>query len=319
MALAIASTAKSEVQVKDSPEETQAFADELCHLYDREYGTDSPPTDVHLSRDRIRRALGFYTFATREIRVYRYIGQTEYAVRATLIHELSHHFQHHCPTQEGNRQIVGPGASHGPIFKLHHWRLRALARDAGMLLPLEDQDDGIHEAVQRILSLRPRGGQYVLDVGGQLAAARGRCWRLGESFEVFLEDCVTFDRSTAYDYIRAFEMNMPPQLNFTTMRFLMRIRDDALRQRAQGDALADVPLMVLKLRYGAPLEKRVLIIEGTSEEDLMARLLAEKRMLERRLAEVNALLERLVSRNNAKVAARKGTRVCRSDNPTSCT
>jgi len=40
--------------------------------------------------------------------------------------------------------------------------------------------------------------------------ARERCRAIQESFEAFLQDCVSFDRSTAYDYIRAYALDLPP-------------------------------------------------------------------------------------------------------------
>jgi len=310
MAVRMLPVAESERSIKNVSREPQAFVERLRRLYDGKYGTEAPSSRVYLTGRRPGRHLGWYERRTRSIHVND-DGLTDYAMRAVLIHEYGHHLQFSCHTREGGRQVIGPGSAHGPVFKLHHWRLRRLAHEAGLLCPLEKQDMEIGKVVQQIHGLRRHGGKYVLEVGKQLAAARERCQQIGESFEVFLQDCVAFDRTTAYDYIRAFRMNMPPELNFTTMRFLMRIKDERLREKAKEDAVAGIPLAILRLRYGKPKGKRFTVVQRGNEEELISALTAEKSALRRRLAEIDKLIQELTSRASLEQAACKGSRTLR--------
>ncbi len=285
----------------DSP---QGIANKLRSLYEARYQVACPPVSVTLTGKAPGRRLGWYDVKRNHI----YIndkGQSGRSIIATLVHEIAHEIQFTCDLTEGTNRLLGPGSSHGPNFRIQHWRLRALAVEAGIMCPIEELDAQLASSAQTIRGLRPRGGQYVLDVGKELAAARKRCWSINESFECFLQECVSMHRSTAFEYIRAFELNLPPALNFTTSRFLMRLKDDLVRQRAIKDALAGVPLDVLRIRYGTLRKKPV-------PDDELARLLAERAELLRRLEVVEARIKTIMNGATQEAAST----VRQSDNPT---
>ena len=285
--------------------DVQSLADKLRSLHDTEYGTKSPPVKVARTGRKAGALLGRYQMKTRCI----HINDGDlgaYGVASTVVHELAHHYQHTCPCQEGNREVAGPRPSHGTNFQVHHWRLRQLAHRAGLLPRLEDVDNDLAEAARKLISLRRRGGHCVIEAGKELAAARKRCWAVDESFEVFLLDCVLFDRTTAYDYIRAFEMGMPPDLNFTTMRFLMRIKDEALRKTATKDAVDGTPLRILKVRYGQLPAPSLGTGGAPSPEEEIAALLHERVQLVRRLDAIDSRLKALDYRER-QMAARTVT------------
>ena len=106
-------------------------------------------------------------------------------------------------------------------------------------------------------------------------------------------------------------MHMPPGLNFTTMRFLMRIRDERLRAIAIAEALAGVPLQVLRVRYGKSKTRTKIEVP----EDEVAALLNEMGALFRRMAQIWTRLKELGHEGLRKVAARTPRSPCRT-NPT---
>ncbi len=278
--------------------DAQAYGQALLLQYESAHGCVCPAVRIQLTGRTAKRRLGYYNIPTRSIFVND-AGMSDYGIRSTLVHELAHHVQHTCPLREGNTTKAEPGRSHGEVFRVQHARLRALAVAKGFLLSLEAIDEPLGDIVVRIHGLRRTSGEAILSIGRELVRARERCRLIGESFEVFLEDHVGFDRTTAYDYIRAYEMCMPPKLLFTTMRFLMRIKDIAIRQRAIADALRRVPLLILRLRYARP-------DNGKSEQGAIFNLLKEKTRLQRRLAQIDAQLRKLQSEKKQKAARDAG-------------
>lgn len=276
----------------------QVFVDELRTRYNHKYGTDCPPVRVHLSGRKARRRLGFYEVSTMSMTVNDG-GMSDFGIRSTLVHEYAHHVHHTCCLHDGDSDGPDAGQPHGLNFRIHHRWLRQLAYAAGMLASLHEADEELGKAARKICRLRPRGGQYVLDVGGQLAAAQERCRAIAESFEVFLQDCVAIHRTTAYQYIRAFKLDLPPDLNFTTMIFLMRLKDEVLRHAAIKEALDGVPLEELRLRYGKTTARGVAVWP----EDEVTRLLGEKRLLLRRLDEIERRLRELGEQGHRQVAS----------------
>jgi len=224
----------------DIKAEANQFVEALKTSYEHEHAVFCPPVAVALTGRTAKGRMGLYSPKKHAI-VVNDADMSDYAIRATLVHELAHHFQCACSLQEGKTRLAKPGPSHGIAFQVHHMRLRALAVREGLLPPLEKVDQTLSDMACRIQGLRRTSGQAVLQIGQELSRARERCRQIGESFEVFLQEHVAFDRTTAYDYIRAREMGMPADLNYTTMRFLMRIRDEELRQKAVADAMRGVP------------------------------------------------------------------------------
>ena len=288
---------------KSLPQDLQAFVDTLRTFYNRQHAVIAPPVAVHLTGRSSRRRLGWYVASTMSIYVNE-AGLTDYGVKSTLVHEYAHHAQHTCPLREGGQELERPGSSHGSNFQIHHWRLRSVAREKGLLPRLEEVDQDLGEAVNRIRGLRRRGGQHVIDTGQQLAMARERCRAIGECFNAFLEFEVLLHRTTAYDYIRAYEMGMPPDLNFTTMRFLMRIQDMTLQKAATDDAVAGVPLRILKVRYDKRTAEDVVAAGSPVREEEISALLRERDTLLRRLADIAGRLLALGYQVN-KMAARR--------------
>jgi len=272
--------------------EALVYVESLISLYQADYGVVCPSVEVHLTGTKARRCLGYYTIPTRSIFINDR-GMSDYSCRATLLHELAHHLQHNVPLCEGNTKSTDPGGAHGLVFQIHHSRLRALAYAKNLIPRLTDIDRTLGDVASRLQGLRRTNGEAILQIGQELAQARDRCRAVGESFEVFLMDSVSFDRTTAYDYIRAHEMSMPPDLNFTTMRFLMRIKNPLVRERAVNDASSGIPLVVLRIRYAEP--------KGIKQDEI-GELLKEKARLVRRLEEIESLLKGLTSCRTGKAA-----------------
>ena len=270
----------------DARKDPAGFLTALGRLYKNRHGVVVPPVKVVFSGREAGSTLGYYSRKLRQI-VINEVGMSDYCLRATLTHEYAHHVQYTCALTEGNTTYLEPGTSHGTVFQIQHARLRELAVNAGLLPSLEQFDETLCEAIRHIQSLRRTGGEAILQTGQELAKARARCWEIGEGFEVFLRDYVAFDRTTAYDYIRAFEMGIPPTLCFTTMRLLMRIKNVATREKATADAVQGVPLVVLRARYA------VCCSDLRDAGDEMSALLKEKAKLLHRLREIESRLKLL--------------------------
>jgi hypothetical protein len=243
-------------KVKGDEEASQAFIDELRRLYDAHYHTKSRSAWVVLTERSLNGCHGFYRTATRTITVT-HKPLTEYAFRALLIHELAHHYQDWSFLQEGNTKTLWPGAAHGSIFRLHYWRLRAVARDAGLLHAPQENKLELEQAAAVVREARELMGKSFLTMGKILFEARKECRKAGENFEVFLEDRVGLDVGVANDSMRAQSLGLPPQLDFDTMRFLMGLRDTPFRAQAQSEALPGTPLFILRLRYRKPRSNRL--------------------------------------------------------------
>lgn len=263
----------------------QTFVDELLYSYCDAFGVQHIQVAVHLTGRKAHKKLGYYDVKGKAIYINN-AGMSDYGLRTTLIHELAHHIQHTCRLVEGTVHLKTPGKPHGKQFNICHWRLRQLAFSCGKLVPLDKYDATLGLSAQKICGIRRRNGQQVLDAGKLLFAARERCHTIQENFEVFLQDSVTLHRTTAYEYIRAWEMHLSPELSFTTMRFIMRIKDKDRRDNAIEDALRGVPLNILRIRY----EK---IETCPVPENEVAALLKKRGYLESQLARVEKRLREL--------------------------
>ena len=278
----------------DARRNPAGFVAALNRLYEKRYEVVCPPVEVILSGRKPGRVLGSYKIKERLITINQK-GMGGYTFASTLLHEYAHHVQHTTHLTEGESTLLGPGKSHGPIFEIQLARVRELAIDAGMLQPLNEVDEVISSVVERMKSLRGTAGETIIQIGEQLDKSRERCQVLGESFEDFLRNYVAFDRTTAYDYLRAFKMKISPSLTFTTMRFLMRIRDDAVRDKAMADAVDGAPLVTLRLRYAKPQ------VSGGYIDRLEA-LKAERKHLLVRVEEITEEIDRLNQKDERMVA-----------------
>ena len=262
------------------------FVVQVKRSYEKEYSILSPQVSVTFTGHKSEGVLGYYAVKSRSIFVNE-AGMTNYCLHSTLIHELAHHFQHASILREGATTTDEPGRSHGQVFHAHHARLRALAIREGLIQSLDQLDSILSSTAQFLKGLRRRSGAAILEMGRELARAREQCRLIGENFEVFLQESIDLDRTTAYDYVRAYEMGMPPDLTYTVMRFIMRLQEARLRKEAIEDALAGIPLAILRLRYAQPKQPQ------DAQIDEVTSLLRERAKILNRLVEIDTELQRL--------------------------
>jgi len=96
----------------------------------------------------------------------------------------------------------------------------------------------------------------------------------------------------------------------------MRLKDGFVRRRAIQDALANIPLDVLRIRYGSFRKKSVIAPVYVEPDDELARLLVERVELQRRLDRVETRIKALMN-DATQEAASTVQQAFVSDNPTS--
>lgn len=273
--------------------EASHFVEALKHLYEREHCIICPPVNVTLTGEIAEKRMSRYDRRTASIEIDDR-GRSSYSIFLALVRELASHIDHTLPPRLDTTE--GPGCAPSTQMRLHENRtkLRVIAEDHGLVPRIEDVRGGYGFLMRQIGRLHRGSSAHVLELGKYLSLARRYCAVDRISFGSYVADYVPFSRTTAYGYIRAYEMDMPADLNYTTMRFLMRIRDEALRQEAIADAEHGVSLVVLRCRYGTVNKCR-----GGGKDEI-ARLTREKTRLQRRLGQIEDQIAVLVqTRTNA--------------------
>lgn len=267
-------------KVRGDGEASQAFIDELRRLYDKKYNTKSPAVRVHLNECQRQGYQGWYESRTRSIYA-KDSNLNEYKAKRLLIHELAHHYEYKRPIKEGNTRMYGPGPLHGTIFRLYHWRLRAVAGEAGLLTPPQESKSELEQAAALVQEARELMGKSVLTMGQILLEAKRVCLNAGEKFDLFLEDRVGLDMGVANGSMWAQSLELPAQLDFDTMRFLITLKDTPFRAKVQSEALSGTPLFILRLRYKEPRWKTLRKLKTDILKTLQSYLVATRGMLER--------------------------------------
>lgn len=256
---------------------------------------ESPAEDVTVvqSGKSSEKVNGLYKPAERTIILHN--RNDELKSREALLRTAVHQYAHHLivygtaadpvPLPEPREEI---SRHHGSRFSACHHRLlaKAAALDIGLGSFPWSADPRLSEISDTLKgTLLPRYGALALELGGVYAEAEKRCAERGFSFEEWLEDGAGVDPAEAKRMVRAHREGLSPGTGYDAMKSILKIPKEHWEEAARAVESGSGTPRAVEAAFRPPFR------EAAEEEE--ARLLKEKRRLEKKIEEMKLRLSRL--------------------------
>jgi len=234
------------------------------------------PFQVILSGKKSRKVNGLYKPEERQIILHNRNFASESELVYTAIHEYAHHL--HFTSEEPPRSA----RSHTTRFWSLFHGLLAEAEGRGLYRsPFEELED--FRALSREIkeNIIARNGSLMKELGRLLARAEELCQQHHLSYADYIDRILAIPRASAGAMLKAHRLDLDPRVGYENMRLIARVRDPALRQRAERELLSGKSYDMVKEMISAPPEPA----------DPAERLRSEKQRLERWIERLQRRLE----------------------------
>ena len=246
------------------------------------------PFQVVLSGKKSRRVNGLYKPESRQIILHNRNFATDNELMYTAIHEYAHHLQFSTPPAPGSTRT----------HTIRFWSLfHSLLAEAERKQLYRSPFDEIEEFRRLTATIKEKviakNGALLKELGRLLEQAQELCEKHHTSYTDYLDRVLALPKPGGEAAVRSHALDLDPRLGYENLKLLTRIRDSAVREKAQRAFLAGQSHdMVKDMAFGgmstppAPLSEDA---AGAPEE--RDRLAAEKNRLERTIERLEKRLE----------------------------
>ena len=227
---------------------------------------------------------GLYVPDSREIILHNKNFANDMLMLYTAIHEFAHHVH---ITQ--SPVPIGPRA-HTIEFRQVFHKLLNTAEQKGLVRNVfeADQDFAVlTEAIKKNM-IGPQG-ELARKLGQAFMQAQDLCQKKGYRFEDYIERVLQFDATTARTLMKADTYGLPAALGYENMKLVAAVADGDSREEIQSALLS-----------GNSRDTAKSVIRPTANEDPVAKLLKEKKRIEKTIDSLTKKLE-LVNNNLEKM------------------
>lgn len=227
---------------------------------------------------------GLYKPQTREILIHNKNFQNDGQMVYTALHEYAHHL-----ISEKNGFIPGGRVHTNEFWSVFHSLLED-AEDKKLYSNSFDTEPAFLDLTARIKALLPENGRVMLEFGKLIVEAEALCRTHFVRFEDYLDRALGVPRTSAGAALKAFTLQVPPDLGWDAMKVVAGLRQPQSRATA-----------IDAFRAGkSPDAVKSLVRQDKPPEDTRERLDRERARLERtishlqeRLSAVQSELERM--------------------------
>jgi hypothetical protein len=221
---------------------------------------------------------GLYVPDTREIILHNKNFSNDMLMLYTAIHEFAHHVH---ITQ--SPIPIGPRA-HTIEFRQIFHNLLNIAEQKGLVRNVFEADQDfalLTEAIKKNM-IGPQG-ELARKMGQAFMQAQELCQKKGYRFEDYIERVLQFDTSTARTLMKADTYGLPSSLGYENMKLVATIADGDNREELQSSLLS-----------GNSRDTAKSAIRSHADEDPHAKLLKEKKRIEKTIDSLTRSLNRLI-------------------------
>ncbi len=222
---------------------------------------------------------GLYKPDQREILLHNDNFDSDNALMYTALHEFAHHIHFTGPTPPRSAR------SHTPQFWSIFHNLLYKAEQKGIYTNVFEKDERFVALTKKIKNeYLSAHGHIMKEFGMLLVQAMDLCHETRTSFDDYVDRVLGFHRTEARTAMRISTMDLNPDIGYENMKTVSRIKDVALRRKAEEAFLGGKSPDMVRAQFVMPRKK----------EETIAQLQAEKNRLEKMLLTLNekiALIE----------------------------
>lgn len=253
---------------------------------------EEPDTDftITFSGKQSNVVNGLYKPLTHEILIHNKNFQTDGQLVYTAIHEYAHHLH-------GEKKAFLPGArAHTSEFWSIFHALLEKAEAKGLYRNVYESEPDFLDLTTRIKAILPENGKVMLEFGRLVVEAEALCKKHYVRFEDYLDRALGVPRTSATVAMKAFHLDVPPEIGWDAMKVVAQTAKPAARSMAldafrAGKSQDTVKAMIRQAR--------------PEDEDPVARLDREKTRLTRTIKTMQerlAMVENQLARLEGKQA-----------------
>lgn len=211
---------------------------------------------------------GLYKPLSKEILIHNKNFETEGQLVYTAIHEFAHHIH-----SERSAYIPGARAHSNEFWSIFH-ELLDKAEEQGLYKNCYDRDPEFSALTEKIRRLLPENAKLMLELGSLIVTAQDLCKKNFVRFEDYLDRVLAIPRSSANSAMKAFKLDVPPELGWDGIKLVSGISDPVKRSTAieafkAGKSQESVKAMLKSENFDADprlrLDKEKIRIERTIE------------------------------------------------------